>query len=264
MTEHRRHSGGTLPRADNPWTQTKRLITMVVIGYLVLIGVLGWWTWAAIPGRVLPVVLRSGILATVVTLGLLLAIRTLVQRRLVMPLQHQADHDDLTGLLRPGRFWVRAEEQLAQALATHVPLAFAFFDLDDFKQLNDTRGHAVGDAVLRTFGQLAQSHARQHDTLGRLGGEEFGWVMLGATVAEAAQAVERLLAIYRTTRVDGVADLSFSAGVAGFVDLTAAPPSTWDLARWADHALYHAKATGKGRVVVWSKKDSNAPSDLRF
>ncbi len=210
-----------------------------------------------------PAAVRAGLLDYVaaqsaLTLLLLLGMRALVWTLLVQPLTHRTTYDELTGLCRPGAFWERAEHQVAQAYRLHHAVAFVFLDLDDFKVLNDTQGHAVGDAVLHTFGTILQQSARQGDTIGRLGGEEFGWLLPGAAVPAAVAAAERLLATFRRATTDAGYPITCSAGVAALPEAPHAPFSAWDLGRWADQALYQAKAAGKDRVVVTTTPDAGA------
>ncbi len=108
-----------------------------------------------------------------------------------------------------------------------------------------------GDAVLYAFGTLFKAHGRHEDIIGRLGGEEFGWVLSGCTTEEAVRAANRLLAAFQATHCDGLAGTcAFSAGVAGWQANDPVPSSVWDVARPADRALYQAKAQGKGQVAV--------------
>lgn len=165
------------------------------------------------------------------TMSLSFTIRFLVLTRLVQPLQRRADYDELTACGRP---W-----------------AFVYGDLDDFKWINNTAGHLTGDAVLQKFGSLLKAHACEEDLVGRVGGEEFGWVLSGCTTEEAVSAANRLLAAFQATHCDGLGrTCAFSAGVAGWQENDPVPGSVWDVARPADQALYQAKTQGKGRVAV--------------
>ncbi len=202
-----------------------------------------------------PAAVRAGLLDYVaaqsaLTLLLLLGMQTLVWTFLVQPLQHQTTYDRLTGVCRPGAFWERTEHQFAQASRLHQPITFVFLDLDNFKALNDTQGHAMGDAILHTFGTVLRQSARQGDTIGRLGGEEFGWLLPGATVPDAVAATDRLLATFRRTTAEAGHRITCSAGVAVLPATTQEPLSAWDLGRLADQALYQAKAAGKNQVWV--------------
>lgn len=145
---------------------------------------------------------------------------------------------------------------MAQAYRLSHAVAFVFLDLDDFKALNDTHGHAMGDAVLYTFGTVLRQSARQGDTVGRLGGEEFGWLLPGATEPDAVRAAERLLHTFRQITAQQGVRCTCSAAVAALRATGPAPLSAWDLGRFADRALYQAKAAGKDRVVVTAPPDA--------
>ncbi len=222
----------------------------LAVGYSVGVWLVLWEKLADTPPTLdRPLLWTSGV-DWAITMALLAIIRLLVLHCLVRLLQHRADYDALTGVRRPGVFWHRAEQVTHQLTRSGKLWAFVYCDLDDFKQINDTAGHLTGDAVLRIFGTLLKGHARQNDVVGRLGGEEFGWVLGGCTTEEAVTAANRLLAAFRAAHYDGMAGFSFSAGVAGWIGEEPIPASVWDVARQADHALYQAKTQGKGRVAV--------------
>ena len=246
VMEHRRFHRPTSPSSP---------ITGVVGGwfgvYTVMMGLTVWHQCLAIPVVAQKILWETGVLAWAFTLVLLLVIRVAVSRRLLRPLQERATVDALTGVQRPDAFWDRAEVLTHQLTVHHTPWVFAYLDLDDFKQINDTLGHQAGDTILQAFGTLLKAHARQNDLVGRLGGEEFGWVLSGCTTEEALAPVNRLLAAFR--KMDGakfVGPCSFSAGVAGWQEGLPHPVSVWDIAQQADRALYQAKAHGKGCVKV--------------
>jgi diguanylate cyclase (GGDEF)-like protein len=184
------------------------------------------------------------------TLALFAVLWSIIRHDLWLPLQYQADHDDLTGLRRPASFWAACTQQVAAAVHGQYALAFVFVDLDNFKAINDQHGHAVGDSVLQAAGRVFRDAARTTDVLGRLGGEEFGWVLPGATAREAALATERVLEGWQSLTIAGLSGLTFSAGVASMTGHEAVALSAWDLARAADRALYQAKAAGKARVAL--------------
>ena len=177
-----------------------------------------------------------------------MVIRHVVLRHVVHPLLHCAQYDELTGALRAGPFWDHAEDRIRRALAAKQPVAFVFLDVDDFKHINDQFGHATGDLVLQSLGALLRQAVRHGDLLGRLGGEEFGWLMLGVTPEEAYLATHRVLESCSLQNTRGRPVVGLSGGLAtadGALDPT---PTAWDLARRADRALYQAKANGKGQV----------------
>ncbi|MCL5971070.1 MAG: GGDEF domain-containing protein [Firmicutes bacterium] len=243
-----------------PWRRVERIVGTVTIGYTILIGLIGWRILATIPVAQHPGLLRLLALSVALTLLVLGVIRFIVLRHLVVPLQRIADMDALTGLYRQGAFWSRLEQHMGEAAQSQQPLAFVFIDMDDFKQLNDTYGHLAGNAVLQAMGSLLRTHARQTDTVGRLGGEEFGWIMPGSSADDAFTAAHRLLAACQTWPIEAIAGWSFSAGIAGITGTEDESPSPWDIAREADHVLYQAKRAGKGRVGVATRFDNPPPS----
>lgn len=124
----------------------------------------------------------------------------------------------------------------------------ALFDLDNFKCVNDTHGHLVGDRVIAVFAQLAQQTMRATDTLGRYGGEEFLAVLPGSSPELALNLVERVrraVAGYDWCSIAAGLDVRVSAGLTGYV----AGDTAASLTSRADRALYQAKSLGRDRVV---------------
>ncbi len=234
---------------QDPWKRTVRHVGWILGVYT--LGAVGWCVamgFRAPPSaRLLWFVTVGG--EAVWTAGLLVALRFLVRWRLWRPLYHQAVRDDLTGCYRPTAFWERCTDAVAAAYRQGRTLAFVFLDLDDFKQINDHWGHQAGDAALRAFGQLIGQHARAGDLIGRLGGEEFGWILPDATAAEALQAAYRLLSACEAAWESGAPTIAFSGGVAAITGREAEPSTVWDLVQAADRALYRAKLAGKRRVI---------------
>ncbi|WP_305822257.1 GGDEF domain-containing protein [Massilia brevitalea] len=157
--------------------------------------------------------------------------------------------DDLTGLLNRRAFFTRANETRMLAIRLRKPIALLMIDIDHFKRLNDRFGHASGDEALVLFARAAGGALREHDVLGRMGGEEFALAMPGADLDGARQAAERLrqatMAICLPSCGNGY-EMTVSIGVVVIEaneDLPAA------LAR-ADRALYQAKRNGRNRVEV--------------
>ncbi len=145
------------------------------------------------------------------------------------------ERDPLTGLLTRGAFDMRARQR-AEAGS---PGVLVLLDLDHFKEINDTQGHAAGDRVLAATGALLRRHLRQSDVAARYGGEEFALLLEDVSVPAAVAVCERLLADCASS-----VPVTFSAGVAPFES------SFEEAFRRADAALYEAKRRGRGRVVV--------------
>lgn len=177
----------------------------------------------------------------------------MVVLRLVAKLRHLSRHDPLTGLLNR-RAWSHALA-LERLHLRRRPrsLGLLMVDIDHFKQLNDHLGHAAGDAALCAVASTLQSVARGTDVVARLGGEEFGMLLIDTDVQGAAQAAERVRAAVARlpfTHEDRELPMTVSVGAAV---LTAEVASSMDadaLVALADAALYRAKAAGRNRVVV--------------
>lgn len=157
--------------------------------------------------------------------------------------------DALTGVASRRAFTERAELEIHRALRYHQPLSVVMIDLDRFKRVNDNYGHAVGDTVLVTFAQAIQGQVREVDMVGRLGGEEFSVLLPGIGAEEAVRVAERMRhAVENRELLVGGQPLRFTAsfGVAEFdgIELNLA-----GLLARADAALYHAKRTGRNKVV---------------
>jgi diguanylate cyclase (GGDEF)-like protein len=121
-------------------------------------------------------------------------------------------------------------------------------DLDHFKQLNDNHGHACGDQALRLFAEAARGVLRDHDLMGRLGGEEFALALPGATLEGACHAAERLRIAVTELVLDCADTYRMSVSI-GVVMIDPNEALTAALAR-ADHALYVAKTSGRNRVEI--------------
>ncbi len=158
-----------------------------------------------------------------------------------------ASRDFLTGLWNRRSFFEAAERELGLARRSLKPLSVVVLDLDHFKSVNDTHGHATGDAVLKRFSEIMRGTVRRTDIVGRVGGEEFAMVVPDANARSAAIVAEKLRAAVAADRPVGSPRVTVSIGVAEVaqeeIDVTNA------LER-ADAALYEAKRAGRDRVVV--------------
>ncbi len=172
------------------------------------------------------------------------------RRRLEDELSHQALHDRLTGLPNRVLFRDRLVHALEHSARAGQPTTVLFVDLDGFKQVNDTRGHVAGDAVLVTAAERIREAVRSSDTVARLGGDEFAVVLEGTPETEAMPIAERITSMMRLpVHVDGGEVLvSASVGVAGHPGV--ADPDV--AVRNADVAMYLAKANGRDRVEVYN------------
>ncbi len=168
--------------------------------------------------------------------------------RKVRQLEVQAFHDPLTGLANRALFQDRLEQAIRRAARTRDEVAVLFLDLDDFKTVNDGLGHAAGDALLRAVAERLRSELRAEDTVARLGGDEFAVLLEAVPSRDAARTTARRLLDALGPAVQLVGrSVTASASIGVVVGERGAA----DLLRDADVAMYQAKATGKGRVVVF-------------
>jgi diguanylate cyclase (GGDEF)-like protein/PAS domain S-box-containing protein len=206
-------------------------------------------------GTEFPVDVSVTELATARGTLLSVAVTDATERRVAaQTLAHRASHDPLTGLPNRTLFLDRVEHALARARRSGRCLAVMFLDLDDFKLVNDTRGHETGDRLLVGLTPRLTAALRPGDTIARFGGDEF--VVLCEDLADGADAVRiaRRIAQACTGPVtigDYEHVTTVSAGVALVTDPHTATPSR--VLRDADAAMYRAKAAGKGRIEVFDE-----------
>lgn len=180
------------------------------------------------------------------TVALLVAWRAEAEQKL----RTLAMTDGLTGLLNQRSFTQQGASLLAHAARHQLPVTALMLDVDHFKQINDTRGHEAGDRALQLFARLLGDTCRSGDLIGRLGGEEFG-VLLLHNSAPAGMAFDRRLR--RRLHAASVAELGFALDYSA--GLATPTPGETDLAALmarADRALYEAKTAGRGRLATSS------------
>jgi diguanylate cyclase (GGDEF)-like protein/PAS domain S-box-containing protein len=186
--------------------------------------------------------------------GLVGAMLDITERKsLEAKLERLATLDPLTGIHNRRSFLSLAAKDLSRCRREQQPLSVLVLDIDHFKQINDTRGHAAGDAVLMHFAQLMQAMVRQHDIIARAGGEEF-YVSLGNTdITAAEQLAQRLCTRVAAQRVahDGPA-IAVTASI-GVAACDTASDSIEAALQRADAAMYEAKRLGRNRVVSHSR-----------
>ncbi len=180
--------------------------------------------------------------------GLVLTVRDITARReMERQLTHHAFHDELTGLANRRLFADRLEHAMQRKGSGVVVV---FFDLDDFKQINDSVGHGVGDAVLVEVGARLTRILRPEDTAARLGGDEFAVLMEDGDLARARLVAERLqAALAEPVLIDATSHrITASIGLA----LADVDDITWEeVLRNADVAMYLAKDRGKAGIAVY-------------
>jgi diguanylate cyclase (GGDEF)-like protein len=208
--------------------------------------------------------LLGGVLLTLLASSFILLLATGRARARAMvraktaELEHQATHDPLTGL--PNRLLVmdRAAQLIARNKRTPEMSAALFIDIDGFKEINDTMGHAAGDGLLRTVAERLQAAVRAQDTVGRISGDEFV-VLFEANPNEPIEALaERIIEILRRPILlsPGSALVKVTASIGIACGRYATPD---DLLRDADMALYQAKAAGKDCHALFSASAEALP-----
>ena len=185
------------------------------------------------------------------TIGVVVVFHDVTEkRRAARKLSHEATHDALTGLVSRKEFERRLGRTLSDVSSGLGEYALGYLDLDRFKIVNDIGGHESGDALLHEIGSLLSSLLRGRDTVGRLGGDEFGVLLEQCTLSKAeeiARKIQRAITDLRFVREGR----SFSVGVSiGIVPITAASGRTADVLRAADDACYEAKEAGGNRIHV--------------
>jgi diguanylate cyclase (GGDEF)-like protein len=196
------------------------------------------------------------IIDAVVTISILLAILYLFAWKLVVRLddaqkrlKHLAVTDELTGLKNRRYIMEQLEREYQRAIRTGAPLSLAIIDIDHFKKVNDTFGHAFGDAVLKSVARDMRESLRTYDLLARIGGEEFLIASPGSSIEEAAALAERIREKIKGKTISNrnhSISVTVSAGVTSLNGQDAKAESM--LAR-ADDALYQAKQGGRDRVA---------------
>lgn len=166
-------------------------------------------------------------------------------RRLVLAHADRAMHDSLTGALSRGAFTDLARRELHRVARRRGPVSVAYFDIDDFKHVNDTRGHAEGDRVLRMVADAVVGGVRAGDAFARVGGDEFVLLLPDADAVDAAGVVQRITGAVAADQSSGVA-VTLSVGVATFRE---PPEAVHDMVTHADELMYRAKHAGGNRVV---------------
>ncbi len=172
-------------------------------------------------------------------------------------LSYQASHDALTGLINRHEFERRAERLLSTIKKGKSEHAMCYLDLDQFKVVNDTCGHAAGDELLRQLAIVLHHEVRKRDTLARLGGDEFGILMEHCSLEQAYRVADSLLKAIQDYQFAWEGH-SFKVGVSiGLVAITEATSSLTTLLIQADAACYVAKDLGRNRIHVYQAEDAS-------
>ena len=199
--------------------------------------------------------LRTNLLHDENVKGIVLNTRDVSERKAFEEqLAHQAFHDAVTGLANRALFKDRVEHMIERQARDHLPVSILFMDLDDFKTINDSLGHAAGDRLLSEVGERLKNSLRQADTAARLGGDEFAILLEdGGDGVDAAEVAARILSsLEGPFHLEGKeVFVRASIGIATADARTGGPEGAEELLRNADVAMYMAKEAGKGRYQVF-------------
>ena len=179
-------------------------------------------------------------------------------RGMTREMSYQASHDALTGLINRREFERQVTLAIESARTEDAQHVLCYMDLDRFKAVNDTCGHAAGDNLLREVAALLRKHVRDSDVVARQGGDEFGMLLVGCPLDKAVQISEdvcRAVRDYRFTWQDRIFEVGISVGL---VEINSQTTSLEDVLSAADSACYVAKQEGRGRVHVYSARDEAA------
>jgi diguanylate cyclase (GGDEF)-like protein/PAS domain S-box-containing protein len=176
-------------------------------------------------------------------------------RGLTRKMSYQATHDPLTGLINRREFERRLEEALDSAHADDTAHILFYMDLDRFKAVNDSCGHQAGDNMLRDVAGLIKDKVRDSDFVGRLGGDEFGALLIGCPIEKARQIANDICTAvgdYRFVWKDRIFNIGISVGL---VEIGHSSGTIQDVLSAADSACYVAKQEGRGSVHIYSARD---------
>ncbi len=169
--------------------------------------------------------------------------------------------DALTGLYNRWYVMEKIESEMNRSLRHGSPVAVLMLDIDHFKRINDSFGHAAGDSVLRSFGQVLRESCRVYDVPGRYGGEEFCIVLPETRIGNTTVVAERIRERLASSRFDVGSDqvaITASIGIAGMDSPAEEGVVTSSaLIERADRALYSAKHRGRNRIEVWPTETSH-------
>ncbi|MEB0165087.1 diguanylate cyclase, partial [Glaciimonas sp. CA11.2] len=171
--------------------------------------------------------------------------------------QYDAYHDGLTGLPNREFFHTVLNQQLSLCQRDKTALAVLYIDLDGFKQVNDSYGHARGDELLRTVSMRIKNAIRASDIAARLGGDEFAIALINSNLENATKFAHKLIEIISEPYLFGTNKVMISASI-GVAEYPTSATDTDTLLKNADHAMYNAKGLGKRQVCVAAKWTSKS------
>lgn len=194
----------------------------------------------------------KNVLGAVIILRDVTKVRTMEKR-----LSYQASHDALTGLINRREFEVRIKQTLRNSQIENTIHSICFLDLDKFKIINDTSGHAAGDEFLKQVSNTIQSLLRQTDVLARLGGDEFGIILNSCSIKKAESICNQIIKKIRATRFIW-GENAFETGASiGIVPVTKHTASVSEIMSSVDAACYEAKNKGRNCTQIFKPDDTD-------
>ena len=191
------------------------------------------------------------------TLGAVIILRDVTEvRTMEKRLSYQAAHDALTGLINRREFEVRLKQTIRNAQTEGITHSICFVDLDKFKIINDTSGHAAGDEYLKQVPGMIQSVLRQTDVLARLGGDEFAIILDSCSIQQAKIICSQIIKKIKDSRFNWGRN-SFETGASiGIVPVSKLTASVSEVLSTVDAACYEAKDKGRNRIQVFEPNDA--------
>jgi diguanylate cyclase (GGDEF)-like protein/PAS domain S-box-containing protein len=178
-------------------------------------------------------------------------------QKMAKKMSYQATHDSLTGLINRGEFERRLELALATGNLEQKQHTLLYLDLDQFKIVNDTCGHAAGDQLLRQVSTVLQQKLRKSDTLARLGGDEFGVLLESCSSAPAQRIADLLRQTVKDFQFVWLEKIFAIGASIGMITFSSGRTSLADVLRMADSACYMAKDKGRNRIHVYCPDDKD-------
>ncbi|WP_455375084.1 EAL domain-containing protein [Kaarinaea lacus] len=242
----------TNKRIVNPVHKCLKANTIISLGEdCVLLGKNG--QKYAIQHSIAPLKNRNGVI-----LGVVVVFSNVTEaRNMAQQIQHQATHDSLTGLVNRCEFEKRLHNAIVSAQDSNAHHCLCYLDLDQFKIVNDSAGHAAGDELLRKLTVYLKSKIRSRDTLARHGGDEFGLLLDNCRLDQAYRIANSLVVAIKNFNFEWQGR-NYSVGASiGLVPINSKTSSTAELMSQADVACYTAKDLGRNQVHIYENEDNN-------
>lgn len=204
--------------------------------------------------------IRMAILDYFINISKIMANPLLVEIHVFRQTEKLAMIDALTNLFNRRFFDISIKKEFKRAIRYKTILSFVIIDLDDFKKINDTKGHLFGDMVLKNFAKLLNDSSREEDIVCRYGGEEFVIILPNISPDGALNYIERKRKLVKNNTFFSDANITFSAGIASYPENC---DNYNDLLKFADIALYQAKYEGKDKIIIY-KEDSRRERRFRL